>query len=116
LRYLDEITSLVEHLTHLTRIVAGMFCRLPQRGKMPLEFPTSFALAIRSVLGLFSPRPTPKVTSIRSAARPERHFADSFTTVRHTIARILIGWLPRCPAYHRPSSRDRASPTAPALP
>jgi hypothetical protein len=37
LRYLDEITSLFEHLT---RIVGGMFCQLPQRGKMPLEFPT----------------------------------------------------------------------------
>jgi hypothetical protein len=45
LHYLDEITSLFEHLT---RIVDGMFWQLPQRGKMPLEFPTPFALAIRS--------------------------------------------------------------------
>jgi hypothetical protein len=44
LHYLDEITSLFEHLT---RIVDGMFCQLPQRGKMPLEFSTPFALAIR---------------------------------------------------------------------
>jgi hypothetical protein len=33
---------------HLTRIVDGMFCQLPQRDKIPLEFPTPFALAIRS--------------------------------------------------------------------
>jgi hypothetical protein len=30
--------------------------------------------------------------------RPERHFPDSFITVRLSIAR----WLPRCPACHRP--------------
>ncbi len=37
----------------------------------------------------------------RSSSRPERHFADSFATVRLAIARVLIRWLPRCPYCHR---------------
>lgn len=47
--------------------------------------------------------------TIRSASRPERHFADSFITVRQEMARVLTGWLPRCPCCHRsnPGSRGK---------
>jgi hypothetical protein len=42
----------------------------------------------------------------RSRSRPERHFADSFATMRLAIARALARWLPRCPTCPRvPSTR-----------
>jgi hypothetical protein len=63
LRYLDEITSLFEHLTHLTRIVDGMFGQLPQRGKMSLEFPTQ-------ALGVTWPTVASLVDYLRRSARP----------------------------------------------
>jgi len=37
---------------------------------------------------------------------PERHFRDSFITVRLAVARVLATWLPRCPLCHRPRSMD----------
>ena len=37
----------------------------------------------------------------RSISRPERHFVDSFTTLRLARAYALIAWLPRCPLCHR---------------
>jgi len=39
---------------------------------------------------------------VRTRSRPERHFADSFTTIRLAIARALALWLPRCPLCHQP--------------
>jgi hypothetical protein len=41
------------------------------------------------------------VKPVRSPARPERHFVDSLATIRLTIARVLLKWLPRCPLCHR---------------
>jgi hypothetical protein len=38
------------------------------------------------------------------AHAPERHFVDSFITIRLVIARAIARWLPRCPTCHR--SRD----------
>jgi hypothetical protein len=43
--------------------------------------------------GLFPPRPPGRVKPVRSKARPERHFADSFLTVRLAIARLVRVWL-----------------------
>src|SRR5512133_4108427 len=48
----------------------------------------------------FPPRPSGKVSPTRSISRPERHFADSFVTIRLAIARALVTWLPRCPLCH----------------
>ena len=39
--------------------------------------------------------------TVRSKARPERHLADSFITVRLAVARILATRLPRCLCCHR---------------
>jgi len=47
------------------------------------------------------------VTTVRTATRPERHFRDSFITVRLAVARVLATWLPRCPLCHRPRSMAR---------
>jgi hypothetical protein len=41
------------------------------------------------------------LTPTRSKSRPERHFADSFITIRLVIARAIARWLPRCPLCHR---------------
>ena len=46
------------------------------------------------------PRPEGKVIPVRSVARPVRHFADSISTIRLTMARFLVRWLPRCPLCH----------------
>ena len=56
------------------------------------------------------PRPDGRIKPSRSCARPERHFIDSFTTIRLAIARVLARWLPRCPACHR--FRDPDAPSA----
>ena len=56
-----------------------------------------------------------KVALTRSVARPERHVADSFITLRRAIARALIAWLPRCPACHQPRSHRRVAPPAFAI-
>lgn len=29
--------------------------------------------------------------------RPERHYADSFATIRIEIMRVMLRWLDRCP-------------------
>jgi len=65
----------------------------------------------RRALQGFPPRPEklPRgkrriVTTVRTATRPERHFRDSFITVRLAVARVLATWLPRCPLCHRPRS------------
>jgi hypothetical protein len=39
----------------------------------------------------------------RSPSRPERHFFDSFITLRLALARAIATWLPRCPTCHRPA-------------
>jgi hypothetical protein len=52
---------------------------------------------------------------VRSRSRPERHFADSFATIRLAIARVLVRWLPRCPLCHQPMPLARASPIAELL-
>jgi hypothetical protein len=49
------------------------------------------------------------VHTVRSASRPERHFADSFITVRLAIALFLARWLPRCPFCHQPHEPSRCS-------
>jgi len=41
---------------------------------------------------------------VRTATRPERHFRDSFITVRLAVARVLATWLPPMPLCHRPRS------------
>lgn len=43
---------------------------------------------------------------IRSSVRRERHFADSFASVRSAIARIMLTRLQRCPSCLRPNSRN----------
>ena len=67
-----------------------------------------------NVCGIFSPRAHGPITTTRSTARPERHFEDSFATTRIAIARVLVGWLPRCPLCLAPP-RARASPLPHAL-
>jgi SRSO17 transposase len=71
-----------------------------------------YAFVVAERARSFFPRPTAKVTPTRSASRPERHVAHSFITVRQTIARALIAWLPRCPACHYTPSYRRAPPLA----
>jgi hypothetical protein len=41
-----------------------------------------------------SGRPYPSAS--RSTAPPERHYVDSFATMRLAIARVILAWLPRC--------------------
>jgi hypothetical protein len=60
-----------------------------------------YASSSPSVCGVFPPRSDGKLPTIRSRSRPERHFADSFITVRLAIARAIIRWPPRCPFCHR---------------
>jgi len=45
-----------------------------------------------------------------------RHFADSFITVRRSIACVIATWLPRCPCCHRDNALDHTSPQAPRAP
>jgi len=70
-----------------------------------------FAFIVAERSRAFPPRPEklPRgkrriVTTVRTATRPERHFRDSFITVRLAVARVLATWLPRCPLCHRPRS------------
>ena len=56
---------------------------------------------------------------VRSLARPERHFVDSLATIRLTIARVLLKWLPRCPLCHRcqqPAAKPATFATPPPIP
>jgi hypothetical protein len=50
---------------------------------------------------------------VRTRSRPERHFADSFATIRLAIARALLLWLPRCPICQQ---RLPAPPDVPDVP
>ncbi len=50
---------------------------------------------------VFPPRLDGKIKPIRSPLRPERHFADSFITVRLALTRAIARWLLRCPVCHR---------------
>lgn len=59
----------------------------------------------RSARGVFPPRPEGRWPTSRSRSRPERHFHDSFVTVRLAIARAIARWLPRCPVC--PGRRPR---------
>jgi len=54
---------------------------------------------------LFPPRLDGRMATTRSRSRPERHFADSFITIRLAFARALVDWLPRWPLCHRASIR-----------
>jgi Transposase DDE domain len=49
------------------------------------------------------PRPPGRVTLVRSRARPERHVADSFITVRLAITRLVRAWL--APVVRRERAR-----------
>ncbi|MDF2693394.1 MAG: hypothetical protein K0S65_1777 [Labilithrix sp.] len=62
----------------------------------------------RRTCAAFSPRRGGSVPLVRSAARPERHFANSFAAARPAIAGVVVGWLLRCPSAceHRRSLRD----------
>jgi SRSO17 transposase len=42
---------------------------------------------------------------VRTAARRERHFADSFASIRQAIARVMLRWLDRCPTCLTPTAR-----------
>jgi SRSO17 transposase len=59
-----------------------------------------YAFVVAERLRHFPPRRSPPKT-VRSNARPERHFEDSFASIRLAIARFLATWLPRCPLCHR---------------
>src|ERR1700723_3737346 len=56
----------------------------------------AFVIGERMRCGISRPRPDGEVPLVRTRSRPERHFADSFTTIRLAIARALALWLPRC--------------------
>ena len=40
--------------------------------------------------------------------RPERHYADSFATIRIEIMRVMLRWLDRCPTCLAPNSKTQA--------
>ncbi|MCU0682481.1 MAG: hypothetical protein MUF34_09535 [Polyangiaceae bacterium] len=52
-----------------------------------------YALVVACQRRAFPPRPPGRVPLVRSKARPERHFADSFITVRVVITRLVRAWL-----------------------
>jgi hypothetical protein len=64
-----------------------------------------YAFVVAERTRLFPPRTKPPIVT-RSIERPERHFADSFTTIRLAIARLIATWLPRCPVCRRPNARS----------
>jgi len=74
------------------------WCWFASRSSLP-SVPGLFPLA-----GKTATRKRRIVTTVRTAVRPERHFRDSFITVRLAVARVLATWLPRCPLCHRPQS------------
>jgi SRSO17 transposase len=61
----------------------------------------AYAFLVAERARAFPPRADGRVKPVRSHARPERHFVDSLATIRLTIARVLLKWLPRCPLCHR---------------
>ena len=72
-----------------------------------------YAFIVAERVRHFPPRPDGPVELVRSNARPERHFADSFSTARLAIARVLAHWLPRCPTCLRNCRCGRAPPRSP---
>ena len=85
-------------------LLAGAAARLlARRQRLRLER----TLPRRARGGLFPPRRPGRVTPVRSSARPERHFTDSFITLRLAIARLARAWL-------EPSLRPVAVGLAPA--
>ena len=80
-----------------------LFSNLVQ-GKMTM--PTQ---ASPSASALPPPRQEGIVATVRSPSRPERHFVDSFITVRLAIALFLARWLPRCPLCHQPHEPSRCT-------
>jgi SRSO17 transposase len=74
-----------------------------------------YAFVVAERVRTFSPRPDGRKQPTRSHARPERHFDDSFATARLAIARVIAGWLPRCPFCHQARPRSRASPPFPSF-
>ncbi len=54
-----------------------------------------YAFIVAERVRAFPPSAHGPVDTVRSPARPERHFADSFATLRLAIARVLARWLPR---------------------
>ena len=62
----------------------------------------------------FPSRPEGEIQLVRTTERPERHFADSFITVRLAIARATTTWLPRCPCCHRNDTSRRGRPPRPS--
>ncbi len=63
--------------------------------------------------GVFPPRSDGALKPTRSRSRPERHFHDSFITLRLAIARAIAAWLPRCPCCHRRNGKRRHPLTRP---
>ena len=71
-----------------------------QRGDIVLMDNLSVHKVLVNECGIFPPRPPGPVKPTRSASRPERHFPDSFDTIRLAMMRVLSRWLPRCPTCH----------------
>jgi len=79
--------------------------RLPRGGTTTCPLPSHVSPSSSpSAPALFPPREEAPVQLVRSPARPERHFPDSFITARLAIAHLLARWLPRCPFCHHPRS------------
>ena len=76
----------------------GLWIGVNLLGRRPAE---ALEVAL-DACGISPPRPEGRWTPTRSRSRPERHFADSFATMRLAIARAIARWLPRCPACHAP--------------
>jgi len=80
-----------------------------------------FAFIVAERSRAFPPRPEklPRgkrriVTTVRTATRPERHFRDSFITVRLAVARVLAhNGYPDAPLCHRPRFDGTAWCTCP---
>ncbi len=60
-----------------------------------------YAFVVAARVQRLPPRPEGRWET-PGAARGLSGFSDSFNTARLSIARTIAGWLPRCPACHRP--------------
>jgi hypothetical protein len=74
-----------------------------------------YAFVIAERMRHFPPSARRRSALVRTRLRPERHFADSFQTVRLAIARALACWLPRCPLCMPAMPPSRASPRVPRV-
>jgi malate synthase-like protein len=70
-----------------------------------------YAFIVSQRVRRFPRRSDGKLPTVRSPSRPERHFADSFITLRLVIARAIVRWLPRCPLCHRACDERDHGPT-----